>query len=54
MEERARDETGMGQRSTFILNEIGSVARAERGKGGGVGVSASVWRQEKEGEGGPV
>jgi hypothetical protein len=53
MEERARDETGMGQRSTFILNEIGSVARAERGKGG-VGVGASVWRQEKEGEGGPV
>jgi hypothetical protein len=51
MEERARDETGMGHRSTFILNEIGPVARAERGKGGGVGVGASVWRQEKEGEG---
>jgi hypothetical protein len=42
---------GTGRRSAFVLNEIGSVARAERGKKG-VGVGASAWRREKEGEGG--
>jgi hypothetical protein len=49
--QEGKGEMGTGRRSAFVLNEIGSVARAERGKKG-VGVGASAWRREKEGEGG--
>jgi hypothetical protein len=36
-----------------MLNEIGSVARADRGKKG-VGMGVSTWRQEKKERGGPA
>jgi hypothetical protein len=34
MDERGKSEMGTGWRPTFVLNEIGSVARSGRGKKG--------------------
>jgi hypothetical protein len=49
VDERGKGRTGTGRWLAFILKEIGSVARAERGKrGGGVDMGASAWRREEE------
>jgi hypothetical protein len=47
MDERGRGKTGTGQWPMFVLKEIGSVERAERGKRR-VSVGTSARRREKE------
>jgi hypothetical protein len=47
MDERGRGKTGMGRWPTFILKEISSMERAERGKRR-VSVGTSARRGEKE------